>query len=78
MIYEPPLPSQIPNREYKWAFSQYSKLAKKYPNEWVAFLSRRILAHGNDLGHVVQKAKKTLKEDREIPTIFIEKGIHIY
>lgn len=78
MTYKQPLPSQIPDREYKWVFSHYSKLAKKYPNQWIAFLSGRILAHGKDLMLVARKAKKILKEDREVPTIFLEKGIHIY
>ena len=78
MTYRQPLPSSIPASEYNWVFSHYPKLAKKYPNEWIAFLSGRILAHGDDLVRVVQKARKTTKTGREIPTLFLEKGIHVY
>ncbi|MBI4669585.1 MAG: hypothetical protein HY747_10475 [Elusimicrobia bacterium] len=78
MSYPNPQPSQIPTKEYDWAFAHYPALTKKFPNEWIAFLAGRVLAHGKDPVRVLERAKKVTKVDREIPTLFIEKGIHIY
>jgi hypothetical protein len=75
---EPPRP--LPRSwkaEYDWAFSQYEELAKQYPNEWIAFADRRVLAHGKALMTVLTQAKRKVQR-REIPHLFVERGIHVY
>ena len=77
-------PSQIPQPvprgwegEYDWAFAHYPELAKRYPNEWIAFAHRRVLAHGKALITVLNRARRKVRE-REIPHLFVERGIHVY
>ena len=63
--------------EYHWAFAHYSDLVRKYPNQWVAFAHRRVLAHGKALMPVLNQARRKVRE-REIPHLFVERGIHVY
>lgn len=65
------------NKEYDWVYSVYHKLAKKYPNMWIAFANKKILARGKSLSKVMKKAHKLIDWE-EIPHLFIERGIHIY
>ena len=75
---EPPKPvPRFWKAEYDWAFAHYPELAKRYPNQWVAFAQRRVLAHGKALMPVLQRARRKLP-GREIPHLFVERGIHIY
>jgi hypothetical protein len=78
MTYARPIPSQIPQKEYDWAFTHHQELVRKFPNQWIAFLHGKVLAHGRDPIGVLKKARKSARKDQEIPTLFIEKGIHIY
>ena len=63
--------------EYDWAFAHYSDLVKRYPNKWVAFSHRRVLAHGKALGPVLDRAHRKIRQ-RDIPHLFVERGIHVY
>ena len=65
-------------RDYDWAFANYSRLVKRYPNQWVAFANRRVVAGGPNLGRVLKQAHARLTDWPEIPHLFVEKGIHIY
>lgn len=65
------------NKEYNWVFAEYSKLANKYPNRWIAFANKKVLSSGKELSEVMKKAHELIDWD-EIPHLFIEKGIHIY
>lgn len=63
--------------EYAWAFAHYPELAKRYPNQWIAFAHHRVLAHGKALMTVLSQARRKVRE-REIPHLFVEGGIHVY
>ena len=63
--------------EYDWAFSHYPKLVRRYPNQWVAFAHRRVLAAGPRLNRVLAKAHEQM-DWPHIPHLFVEAGIHIY
>ena len=64
-------------REYDWAWTQYGRLAKRYPNQWVAFAHRRVLAAGPRLNRVLEKAHRLI-DWPEIPHLFVESGVHFY
>ena len=64
-------------REYNWAFAHYPDLARRYPNQWVAFAHRRVLAAGPDLTRVLAKARQQV-EWPHVPHLFVESGIHVY
>ena len=63
--------------EYDWAFANYSALAKRYANQWIAFAKGQVLAHGNALMPVLDRARRKIHQ-RDIPHLFVERGIHIY
>lgn len=63
--------------QYDWAFAHYPELAKRYPNEWIAFANQHVLAHGKALLPVLTHAKQKARQ-REIPHLFVERGIHVY
>lgn len=76
----PQSPKPLPRRweaEYDWAFAHYHELATRYPNEWIAFAHHRVLAHGKELMRVLNQARRKVRE-REIPHLFVERGIHVY
>ena len=64
-------------REYDWAFAHYHQLAKRYPNQWVAFANRRVLAGGRNLARVLEKAHEQV-DWPEVPHLFVESGAHFY
>lgn len=64
-------------RDYDWAFAHYAQLAKRYPNQWVAFANHRILAGGRNLARVLAKAHERL-DWPHIPHLFVEAGVHLY
>ena len=66
-------------RELDWAYSQtvYPKLARKYPNRWVAVAHHRVIASGTNLMKVHAAARRKVHCD-EIPLVFVERGIHVY
>ena len=64
-------------REYKWAFAHYGQLARQYPNQWVAFANRRVLAGGPHLLRVLAKARQQV-DWPHVPHLFVEAGVHFY
>jgi hypothetical protein len=64
-------------KEYDWAFAHYSALAKRYPNQWVAFANGRVLAAGPRLTTVLRLASRKQKIP-QVPHLFVESGIHVY
>ena len=64
-------------REYDWALAHYAQLAKRYPNQWVAFAHRKVLAAGPRLNRVMEKAHEQI-DWPEIPHLFVESGVHFY
>ena len=64
-------------KDYDWAFAHYGMLAKRYPNQWVAFANRHVLAAGPRLKQVLDKSRQ--KENfPDVPHLFVEAGIHVY
>lgn len=55
----------------EWAFSHYSELMEKYPNQWVAIASKEVISAGSDLKKVREEARRRTSRE-EIPLIFIE------
>jgi hypothetical protein len=64
-------------KEYDWAFSVYGKLSKKYPNQWVAFAHKKVVAAGKNPRQVMLKAHRLISLP-EIPMLFIEGRAHVY
>ena len=75
-------PTPVPDywqRERDWAYSAsvYPKLARKYPNQWIAVAHHRVLAAGTNLQKVLVQAQKKVAWE-EIPLVFVERGMHVY
>ena len=64
-------------REYDWAFAHYPELVKRYPDQWVAFAHRRVLAAGPRLNRVLEQAHEQI-DWPHIPHLFVEAGVHFY
>jgi len=75
MVKPKPMPKEF-WRDQKWGFTNYSKLVRKYPNQWIAISNKKVVAAG-DLGEVEKKAKEKTKK-KHVPVIFVESGSHIY
>ena len=65
--------------ERDWAYSTavYPKLARRYPNRWVAIARHRVIASGTNLRKVLAQAHQKV-DWPEIPLVFVERGIHVY
>jgi len=65
--------------ERDWAYSNavYPKLARRYPNRWVAIAHHRVIAAGTNLQKVLAQARRKV-DWPEIPLVFVERGIHVY
>ncbi len=60
-----------------WAYDNYNKLAKSYPDQWVAIVDKEVVASGKNGTEVITIAKqKTGRKD--FPVIFVESGIRVY
>jgi len=72
-------PKEI-QRDYDWAFRNYHRLAKRYPERWVAFAHQRVLASGPSLMPVLRKARrqKGAPKGPHVPHLFVESEVHIY
>ena len=66
-------------KERDWAYSDavYPKLARRYPNRWVAIAHHRVIAAGTNLQKVLAQAHRKV-DWPEIPLVFVERGIHVY
>lgn len=71
-----PAPKYI-EEELDWAYSIYPELEKKYPDMWIAVFGKKVLSYGKSLKKVLEKARAKTGL-RDIPHLFVEKGIHIY
>ena len=75
-------PTPVPKHwkaELDWAYSEsvYPKLARKYPNRWVAIAHHRVIASGTQMMKVLARAHQKVHR-KEIPLVFVERGIHVY
>ena len=65
--------------ERDWAYSPavYPRLARKYPNQWIALAHHRVVAAGTNLTKVLAQARRKVAW-KEIPLVFVERGICVY
>ncbi len=49
-------------RDFEWIGEKYSELQRKYPNQYVAIKSGKIVAHGRDIKRVYMSAKRKVKK----------------
>ena len=63
--------------EYDWAFAHYDQLAQRYPDQWVAFSGRQVVAAGFPLNRVLARARQKTGLP-EVPHLFVESGVHFY
>lgn len=73
-----PVPRYL-QEECDWAYAEavYPKLARKYPNRWIAIAHHRVIASGTNLMKVHAAAQRKTGW-KEIPMVFVERGIHVY
>ena len=65
--------------DVKWGLNNYFNLMKRYPDKWVAVVNKKIVSSGESIEKVELEAeKKSGKDKRNIPVIFVERGAHIY
>jgi len=60
-----------------WAGAHHSELMKKYPEKWVAILNKKVIAVGETLEKVKEKAK-ALTGKEHIPVYFVDSCSNIY
>lgn len=49
--------------DFRWITQRYSKLQRKYPNQYIAVKDRRVVAAGADFGKVYDAALRKVKKD---------------
>ena len=58
--------------DMQWGEDNYTDLAKKYPDQWVAIVNRKVVAFGGSLRDIeIEAERKTNKKKVMIPTIFV-------
>lgn len=72
---------EIPPKEYwedeKWINENGTELTKHYPNMWIAVVNKRVVAYGENLREVINRAKEIAGHEH-FPVHFVEKGVHVY
>jgi hypothetical protein len=68
-----PVPSKQYLRDFRWIESHIGRLAREYPNHWVAVHNARVVASGDDLGKVKASVHRKFG-DEEIPVYFVDDG----
>ena len=66
-------------QERDWAYSStvYPRLARRYPNRWIAVAHHRVIASGTNVMQVVTTARRKV-DWPQIPLVFVERGVHVY
>lgn len=57
----------------RWIEQHYSELVEKYPDQWIAVVNKRVIAHGKDRAKV-KKTTMARKKRGDFPLVFIECG----
>ena len=60
-----------------WARDNHTQLAKRYPDEWVAVINKKVVAFGKSLKRVKEEAINKFKK-KDVAVFFAECGEHIY
>ena len=59
--------------DMKWGEEHYSELVKKYRDQWVAIVNKKVVAAGKSLRNTeIEAERKTNKNKDLIPVIFVE------
>ena len=72
-----PLPSAQYVRDAQWIARNYTRLSKKYPNQWVAVHKGKVVAVADDLGRARRMARKRTGTD-EFPVQLVDDGTIIF
>ena len=59
-----------------WAFDNYSEWMKKYPDQWIAVVDRKVVAVGKDIREVERAAEEQTGR-KYFPVIYVEGGPHL-
>jgi hypothetical protein len=63
--------------DYNWANDHMDEISAAYPDQWVAIVSRRVVASGPVLADVESQAL-ALTGRPEFPVLYAEAGIRVY
>ena len=73
-------PGPVPKyvlEDYRWADSHHTELAKRFPEQWIAIINKKVVAHGNRMDQVLAKAYRFTQRP-DIAVHFVESRIHLY
>jgi len=58
--------------DMQWGEDNYTELVKRYPDQWVAIVNKKVVAFGGSLRDIeIEAERKTNKKKEVIPTIFV-------
>jgi len=58
--------------DMQWGDDNYIELVKKYPDQWVAIVNKKVVASGQSLRDIeIEAERETNKKKERIPTIFV-------
>ncbi|MFQ6087915.1 MAG: DUF5678 domain-containing protein [Candidatus Methanofastidiosia archaeon] len=60
-----------------WAYENYSELVKRFSDQWIAIVDKKVICADPDLEKVEKKAREKTSK-KHIPIIFIESGMNVY
>jgi len=72
----PPTP-QAYWEDSDWVDKNFSAIVKEYPNLWVAVVDKKVVAAGKVIAEVEKIAERKTGR-KSFPTVFAERGIHVY
>ena len=72
----PPPPMEFWD-DFEWANAHMDEISAAYPDQWVAIVSRRVVASGPVLADVESRAL-ALTGRPEFPVLYAEAGIRVY
>ncbi len=61
----------------RWANENFAEIVKKYPNQWVAIVDKRVVAAGKTIAEV-EEACRIKSGRKDVPIYLAEKGIRVY
>lgn len=59
-----------------WAFDHYSEWMKKYPDQWIAVVDKKVVAAGKDIGKI-EKITQEKTGRKHFPVIYVERRIRL-
>ncbi len=59
-----------------WAFDNYTEWMKKYPDQWIAVVDKKVVAAGKDIGEIERIAQEETGR-KHFPVLYIEGRVRI-